>query len=84
MELILDLAGYTADRDLAGLRLLEPACGRGAFLGPVLDRLLASMSTHGRTVAELEPCIRTYDIVPEHVEATPGSCAARDRRWFAS
>jgi adenine-specific DNA-methyltransferase len=32
VELILDLAGYTPDRDLADLLAVEPACGGGAFL----------------------------------------------------
>ncbi len=37
---ILDLSGYTADRPLHRLRLLEPAFGEGDFLRPALDRLL--------------------------------------------
>lgn len=37
---ILDLSGYTADRPLHRLRLLEPAFGEGDFLLPALDRLL--------------------------------------------
>ena len=36
VELILDLAGYSARRDLGALRLLEPSCGHGAF--PALDK----------------------------------------------
>src|SRR5688500_12493949 len=42
VDLILDLVGYTADRDLADLRALEPACGHGAFLLPMVQRLVAS------------------------------------------
>ena len=34
VDLILDLAGYTPDRDLAANAALEPACGSGAFLVP--------------------------------------------------
>ena len=30
VEMLLDLAGYRADRSLASLKLLEPACGQGA------------------------------------------------------
>jgi len=70
VELILDLAGYTSDRDLVGLRLLEPSCGTGAFLGPVLDRLLASMTRYDRSPGELESCLAAYDVVPEHIEET--------------
>ena len=31
VEIILDLAGYVADRDLADMLIVEPACGAGAF-----------------------------------------------------
>jgi len=40
VDFILDLAGYTADRPLYRIRLLEPSCGDGDFLLPVLDRLI--------------------------------------------
>ena len=42
VETILDLAGYTSDRDLADMLIVEPACGAGAFLGPIAERLSAS------------------------------------------
>jgi hypothetical protein len=42
VELILDLAGYSQDRDLARMRLLEPACGHGAFLVPAIRRLMTA------------------------------------------
>ena len=32
VELILTLAGYTSDRDLPSMTLLEPACGHGVFV----------------------------------------------------
>lgn len=41
VEFILDLAGYTADRALPRLRLLEPAFGGGDFIIPAIERLLA-------------------------------------------
>ena len=47
VELILDLAGYTSDRDLAAMRAVEPACGSGAFLGPMVERLALSCRAHG-------------------------------------
>lgn len=70
VELILDLAGYTADRDLCGRPLLEPACGHGAFLRPAIERLMHSMRTHEREVADLRDAIRAYDIDPGHVAQT--------------
>lgn len=45
---ILDLIGWRADGDLTGQRLLEPACGEGAFLLPAIERLLASARMFGR------------------------------------
>jgi len=42
VEFILDLVGYTADRPLYTMRLLEPAFGAGDFLIPAIDRLLTS------------------------------------------
>src|SRR5690606_24315535 len=42
-----DLAGYTADRPLHELRLLEPCVGDGDFLLPVIDRLFDSLRRAG-------------------------------------
>ena len=39
VEMILDAAGYRADADLGGMTIVEPACGRGAFLLPIVERL---------------------------------------------
>jgi hypothetical protein len=41
VDFILDLAGYTANRPLHKMRLLEPSFGEGDFLLPAIDRLLA-------------------------------------------
>src|SRR5437588_12613958 len=42
VEFILDLAGYTADKPLHRMTLLEPGCGNGAFLIAAAKRLLAA------------------------------------------
>ncbi|WP_229812275.1 Eco57I restriction-modification methylase domain-containing protein [Lentzea flava] len=49
-EVMLDLAGYTVDRDLTELRLMEPACGQGAFLVPAVERLMASAVARGHVI----------------------------------
>lgn len=67
VELILDLAGYTADRDLTSLRLLEPACGHGAFLVPAVKRLLEVARRNGCPIPELAPCLSAFDIDARHV-----------------
>jgi hypothetical protein len=48
VEFILDLAGYTADRPLQEIRLLEPSFGDGDFLLPAIDRLLQAWRRAGR------------------------------------
>ncbi|WP_437577856.1 Eco57I restriction-modification methylase domain-containing protein [Sorangium sp. So ce887] len=68
VHLILDLAGYTADRDLASLSLLEPACGHGAFLVPAAERLIQSARRHDRDLLQIESAIRSYDIARDHVD----------------
>jgi len=70
VDLILDLCGYTADRDLARLQVVEPACGAGAFLGPIVDRLIASCERHDRDLLEARDAIRAFDLLPEAVEAS--------------
>ena len=41
VEFILDLAGYTNDKQLFNKRILVPSFGGGDFLFPLIDRLLA-------------------------------------------
>lgn len=70
VETILDLCGYTADRDLGALRLIEPSCGSGAFLGVIIERLVESASTFDRPLMDLDSALRSFDIQPQHVEAS--------------
>lgn len=67
---LLDLTGYTIDRDLPALQLVEPSCGSGAFLGPAVQRLIASALAHGHDLADLTDSIRAYDLQAQHVEAS--------------
>lgn len=62
VDAILDLVGFTPDRDLARMRLLEPSVGSGAFMAPVIERLVASARRHGRSWPELTESLRGYDI----------------------
>jgi hypothetical protein len=74
VDVLLDLTGYTADRDLGTLHLVEPSCGSGAFLGPVVERLIESAKTFGRDVASLGDAIRAYDLLADHVDAARELC----------
>ncbi|MFE7408701.1 Eco57I restriction-modification methylase domain-containing protein [Isoptericola sp. NPDC057559] len=70
VDTILDLVGYTADRDLSVKTLVEPSVGSGAFLGPVVDRLAASAMSHGVPFEMLTGSIRGYDLQSVHVETS--------------
>jgi hypothetical protein len=67
VSLILDLAGYTPDRDLTSLRLLEPSCGHGSFLGPAVERLIKSAHSRGKKAQDLESAIVAFGLDPSHV-----------------
>jgi hypothetical protein len=53
-DFILDLVGYTTDKDLRNVRLLEPSFGAGDFLIPSLERLLDSWDRFGNKAKPLE------------------------------
>lgn len=67
VDLILDLVGYTADRDLAGLVAVEPACGTGAFLGSLVRRLSASCHIHGRPITDTHHALQAYDLLGRNI-----------------
>lgn len=70
VDLILDLAGYTTGNDLASLVAIEPACGDGAFLVPMAERLSESCRRHDRSIAEARDAIRAYDLQTASVAAS--------------
>ena len=62
VDFMLDLAGYTADRPLHGMRLLEPSFGSGEFLLAAVERLVASVRSAGSHDADLAGCIRGVEL----------------------
>ena len=54
VDFILDLTGYTSDRPLHELSLLEPSFGDGDFLLPAIDRLLSAWKLTDATARPLE------------------------------
>jgi hypothetical protein len=80
VELILDLAGYTEQRDLASLQFLEPACGQGAFVLPAVHRLLRSAKQHNRSIDTLDSSVLAIDVAPSQVEQTRSKLAALLRK----
>ncbi|MFC5833721.1 Eco57I restriction-modification methylase domain-containing protein [Nonomuraea insulae] len=67
VDTILDLVGYTPDRDLAGLRLTEPACGAGAFLAAIAERVSESCRAHERSILDAADAVAAYDLLPRNV-----------------
>jgi len=67
VDLILDLCGYTAEANLADMVLAEPACGGGAFLLPTVERLSASLRSHGLPLAAAGGAIRAWDLKASNV-----------------
>ncbi|MEF9977983.1 MAG: Eco57I restriction-modification methylase domain-containing protein [Thermomonas sp.] len=78
---ILDLAGYTVDRPLQRMRLLEPSFGEGDFLLPALDRLLAAYFQNGGLHEEaaelLGPALRGVELHRGSVEHVRKSILAK-------
>jgi hypothetical protein len=67
VNLILDLVGYRAEADLAAMVAVEPAAGEGAFLVPMVRRLLASLQRHGRSIREAKRALLAYELDGEAV-----------------
>lgn len=72
VDLILDMCGYQPELDLTRMRVVEPSVGSGAFLGPILDRLLTARAKYADDAPwlTLRECIRGWDLQTEHVEAS--------------
>lgn len=67
VDLILDLAGYVPERNLVESRVIEPACGDGAFLQAIVDRLIESHGRHGGRLEAALGAVRACDLQPDHV-----------------
>lgn len=70
VDFILDLVGYSADRPLHRMRLLEPSVGNGDFLLPAIDRLLVAWRNAGEpeVVGALSDAIRAIELNRRSVE----------------
>lgn len=42
VKYMLDISGYTPDRDLSAVTIIEPSCGEGAFVVEIISRLYES------------------------------------------
>ena len=82
VDLILDLAGYSIGKlRLAEHSVLEPSCGDGAFVTPIVSRLLDSeLSLHGAVPWDdsvLDQALRAADISAAAIDRVRVSVAAQ-------
>lgn len=75
VEFMLDLGGYTSDKPLHRLRLLEPSFGGGEFLLEAARRLLAAWNADGRK-GELDDCIRGVELHTETFNSAKAALVA--------
>lgn len=68
-ELVLDLVGYTPGTDLATKLAVEPACGTGAFFGPMVERLIESARRHGRDLSQCTGAVRAFDLQAANISS---------------
>lgn len=70
MNLVLDLVGYSSERDLTALTLVEPSIGGGAFTAAICERFASSKRDHHPDApwSDLSDRIRGWDIQRHHVE----------------
>lgn len=62
VRLLLDLAGYIPERNLASYVAVEPAAGSGAFLVEMVSRLVRSCRLHGLPLSAAALSLRAYEI----------------------
>jgi adenine-specific DNA-methyltransferase len=65
VELMLDLAGYRSEINLVDALAVEPAAGDGAFLGPMIERLMDSCEKHGRSLSDCRDSLIAYELDDE-------------------
>lgn len=70
VEFMLDICGYSADVDLSRMVVVEPSCGDGSFLLPIIERLSRSCRLFGVDILEASDAVRAYDIQMDHVLAS--------------
>lgn len=61
-ELVLDLAGYTSDIPLYEHTVIEPACGHGAFLDVIVERLFTACTRDGADIRDASSAIVAMDL----------------------
>jgi len=67
VDLMLNTCGYTSEIDLAKKCAVEPSCGDGAFLLPMVERLSKSLRMHNRSLSDATHTLCAFDLQHQHV-----------------
>ena len=73
VNFMLDLIGYTTDKDLTRFRVLEPSFGTGEFLLPIVKRLLTAFRKYhpnGNAQSILQNALRGIEIDSQTCKST--------------
>jgi len=62
VELLLELSGYSPEKNLVDAVAVEPAAGDGAFLGPMINRLIESCQKQGRPLSDCRNSLLSYEL----------------------
>ncbi len=79
-QFILDLAGYSEDQNLVDSIAVEPAAGEGAFLVPMVRRLISSCRRQNRPLSECAASLIAFELD----EASADSARAAVVRFLRS
>ena len=69
-DLVLDLAGYYPEENLVDVIAVEPSCGSGEFLEPMIRRLSSSCRRQERSLQDCEGSIMAFDLSSAAVSAS--------------
>jgi hypothetical protein len=64
----LDLVGYDPVENLVDAVAIEPSCGTGEFLEPMVRRLAGSCRRQGRPLGDCAGCLQAFELDPEAAE----------------
>lgn len=81
VDLILDLVNYRPEYDLASRYVVEPSAGEGAFLVPIVRRLLESIELHGRTLSDIRSAIHAFELNEEAASRAISLVVEELARW---
>lgn len=76
VDFILDLVGYTREKPLHQMRILEPSFGGGDFLLPIIERLLSAWRTVRSNSSALEDLSNAIRAIELHHETYRSTCTA--------